>query len=104
MNKEDYIENWYVTIDLMCIQKIDYLFTVSMFFIGYGLGIVFFFIPDYIGRKKAMMLFLPLNIIAIFAVSFSQYLTIMKIGLLLIGMFHLKSSISYTHCFELVPN
>ena len=77
---------------------------VSLYFIGYGAGIVLFFIPDYFGRKVAMNTTLPITMTASALVIFSNNLKVMKAGTFILGVFHLKSTCSFTHAVELVPD
>ena len=87
----------------MCQSEDDYNQIGSWYFIGYGMGVIFFFLPDLIGRKKTMTYILPLYIISCYISIFSQSVLIKKIGFWLQGIFHLKISLSYTSCLELVP-
>jgi MFS family permease len=89
--------------DLMCIEKDNYLYIGSWYFIGYGCGIIFFFLPDFIGRKKTMTFILPLYIVSCYISIFPKTILIKKIGFWMQGLFHLKISLSYTSCIELVP-
>ena len=106
MNKsaDDFLMNWYVTRDLMCTSQLDYLMVVSLYYIGYGIGISLFFIPDYFGRKVAMNATLPINIGGSALIVFSRNLNLMKLGAFITGMFHVKTTCSFTHAVELVPD
>ena len=63
--------------DLLCLEELEYAVTSSFFFIGYGIGIAFFFTPDYFGRKATMKIFLPFYIVSCAAVIYSKNLLIM---------------------------
>ena len=73
-----------------------------MFFIGYGVGILLFFLPDKIGRKGTMKFVLPAHIIASFISVFGNSLYLKSVGFFLQGVLHLRITISYCHCLELV--
>jgi len=103
-NADDFLNNWYVTRDLMCVKEIDYLMLASLYYIGYGVGIIFFFIPDYFGRKVAMNSTLPIGMAASALCIFSHNLSVMKLGAFIVGLFHLKTTCSFTHAVELVPD
>ena len=47
---------------------------------------------------------LPIDIIASALIVFSTDLNMMKIGAFILGLFHLKTSCSFTHAVELVPD
>jgi MFS family permease len=88
---------------LFCIDKADYNQIGSMYFIGYGIGVIFFFLPDLIGRKKTMIYILPLYVLSCYVSIFKDTLFYKKLGFFLQGLFHIKISLSYTSIFELVP-
>ena len=100
----DYIVNWYVTRDLVCVPMIEYSSLVSYFLVGYGFGIIFFFLPDTLGRKGSMNIFVPLFTINAYLSTYSYSLILFKIGFFLNGFLHLKSTLCYTHGIELVPD
>ena len=87
---EDHVVNWYVTMDLMCLPEIDYTIIPSFFFIGYGIGIIFFLTPELIGRKKAINFSLPPLLISICLAIYSKNLTAMKVGFFMLGLLSLK--------------
>jgi hypothetical protein len=77
---EDHVVNWFVTMDLMCLPEIEYTIIPSFFFIGYGIGIMFFLTPELLGRKKAMNFSIPPLLISICLVIYSKNITVMKVG------------------------
>lgn len=89
--------------DLLCEDPLSYLPIASYFFIGYGIGAIFFFFPDYLGRKKTITLFGGFYVFAIYLLTYDERLIMKKLGFLLMGLFHLKISTSFTHALELVP-
>jgi len=101
--REDFFENWFVTMDLICVNPLTYLPIASYFFIGYGIGVVFFFLPESIGRKKTIALFNSIYIYAVYLLAFDERIVMKKLGFFLEGLFHLKISTSFTHALELVP-
>ena len=44
--KDGYLKNWYETRDLMCMPKVKINKIVSFNFLGFAIGVVFFFFPD----------------------------------------------------------
>lgn len=100
--KEDFLENWYVELNLIC-EDNDYVNSRgSLYFIGYGLGVIFFFMPQTFGRKGTMNRVLPFYIFSCYFAIFPKSLEARAFGFFLQGIFHLKISTSYTHILELV--
>lgn len=100
----DFFYNWYVTMDLMCEPQGSVPKIGSIFFVGYGIGVILFFLPDNYGRKGSMMLTLPGLIFSQYLVLYTKNIFYIKVGFFLQGFFHLKMSNSYTHLLELVPD
>lgn len=71
-------------------------------FVGYGIGMLMFFIPDLLGRKSSMLIMLFFNIIGGYLSVFCVDVDLKKMGFFLIGMFHLKISLSYIYISEFV--
>ena len=89
--------------NLICQDPQSYNSIGSYYFVGYAIGIVFFFLPDLLGRRKTMCIFYPLNIIACFIAIYSGTIFLKKVGFFLIGLFHVKLSLSQTYVLELMP-
>ena len=70
-SKEDYLINWYVELDLMCEDLDSINMKGSLYFIGYGVGVVFFFLHQAIGRKGSMKYMLPFYILACYLSVYS---------------------------------
>ena len=51
--------NWYVTMDLVCEDPVIYNGIASYYMIGYLVGIIFFWMPDSLGRRTTMCFLLP---------------------------------------------
>jgi MFS family permease len=98
-----FMENLFVSYDLMCTSPTSYNSIGSFYFIGYGIGAIFFFLPDAIGRKNVMSLFMIFLMFGLYISAFASDYHYMKLGFFLIGFFHLKISLSYTYAAELVP-
>ena len=77
---------------------------ISIYYIGFGIGILLFFIPDYLGRKLAMNTTIPIGMASSALCIFSNNLSVMKVGAFILGLFHLKTTCSFTHAVELVPD
>ena len=90
-------------LDLVCTPSIQINQIGAWYFIGYGLGIVFFMLPDLIGRKGAMKFIMPLNIIGCYMTIYTNTLFLKTLGYFIQGVFHLKVSTSFMHLQELVP-
>ena len=103
-SQDDHMVNWYVTMDLMCLNPMDYLSMVSWFFIGFGVGIVFFIAPDIFGRRDVMLPLLMVNIWIMYVGTFQKNLELLKIASFLHGFFHIKITICYTQAVEFVPD
>jgi MFS family permease len=56
---EGSFKNWYVTMDLVCEEPIAYNGIASYYFIGYLVGIIFFWMPDRLGRRTTINWLLP---------------------------------------------
>ena len=72
--------------------------------LGYACGVIFFFLPDQIGRKKSLVLGIGMNIIAMYLSIYKESIPIKKFGFFLNGLFHIKNSVSITQSLELVPD
>lgn len=66
-----FLNNWYVKHDMMCLEPSETQM-VSSYFLGFCFGVVFFFLPDYLGRKKTMALVLIPVSIANYMIVFGQ--------------------------------
>jgi MFS family permease len=72
--------NWYVTLDLVCENPTAYNGMASFYFIGYIIGAVFFWIPDSIGRRTTMNLFMPVYLLASGMVIFRNDISMKILG------------------------
>ena len=88
---------------MMCIPTSTKDMLCSMYFVGFALGIVFFTLPDAIGRKRAMWVLLPPYILASSLSVYGKTIEQKMMGMFFQGFLHLKIMLSYSHCFELVP-
>lgn len=96
-------ENWFTRLHLECTPFTEYATISAAYFVGYGIGILFLFLPDLLGRRGCMMLILPLYIMVTSLSVLSDDIAMKRMGFFLQGLFHIKISNSYTHMFELVP-
>ena len=96
-------ENWFVSMNWICEDSNVYNGIASYYFVGYFIGIILFWMPDTLGRKTTMNFLLPNYVIATAMVIFSHSMLVKSIGFFLMGFFHLKISLSYSHGFDLVP-
>lgn len=72
--------------------------------IGYAVGAVFFFMPDFLGRRKTLLLTVSFNILGVYLVIYDPRLGYKKFGFFLSGLFHNKNSTSITQNLEFVPD
>jgi MFS family permease len=95
--------NWFVSLDLMCKNPATYNGGASFYFVGYLIGIIFFWMPDNLGRRSTMLFILPIYVLASALSIFSEKMAFKTIGFFLQGLFHLKITVSYTHVLDLMP-
>ena len=72
--------------------------------VGYGIGMLMFFIPDLLGKKFSMLIMMFFNIIGGYLSVFCVDVDLKKIAFFLIGMFHLKIPLSYIYISEFVES
>lgn len=99
---EEFYENWFTKLNLTCTDKNSYGSIGSLYFIGYGIGICLYSLPDKVGRMGTMFIVMPMQIIAFAMVVFGQDVTTKALGSFFTGYFHIKISNCYTHIYELV--
>ena len=104
-DKEDaeYFDNWYLNMNLTCKDKSQYSIIGSSYFIGYFMGSIFFFLPDMFGRKGTFNRVMPIYILSCYFSLFSNSIELKILGFFMQGFFHIKTSLSYQHIYELVP-
>jgi hypothetical protein len=98
------LANWYFTLELFCQNPLSYVSIASFYCFGYACGVIFFFLPDQLGRKKTLMLSLGMNIIAMYLAIYDQRIPVKKFGFFLNGFFHIRYSGSIIHSLEMVPD
>lgn len=76
---------------------------VKWYFLVFSFGIIFFCFPDYLGRKATMDLMLIPVVIGNSMLVFSESLVYKSIGYSIFGIFHIRQTLSYTICIELLP-
>lgn len=103
MFDEQSIINWQVTLDLACEDLNEVNQALSYYFIGYGLGFIFFFFPDAFGKRNSMIFAIITQQIGCTLSLFATDLKIKSIGLFLQGFFHLKTTLSYNYVTEFMP-
>ena len=80
-----YLDNWYLEMDLMCKTSQAIGFMVVAYSIGYGAGVVFYTLPDCLGRKKAMIFASFLTIVSMTMIQFSSSFKVRTFGFFLMG-------------------
>ena len=99
-----YLQAWEEEMNLMCVPRSQVSFMTSCYFIGFGVGIILFPLPDLYGRRKALLVSMAGYLVAITMLLFFKSMTMRSISLFLIGFFHLKNSSSYVLCYETVQD
>jgi len=82
----------------MTAEKIKLIVTIYM--LSYGIGGLLFITPDKYGRKRSILLSGLFHIIGMVITIFSKDYVIKVMGLVLMGAFHIKTSIAYVYMFE----
>ena len=77
---------------------------VSMYFIGFGFGILLYAMPDYYGRRPTLILSMTGYLVAITLLLFNTSMHYRSIALFMIGFFHMKNTSSFVLCFESVED
>mmetsp|Transcript_2742 Transcript_2742/g.4689 ORF Transcript_2742/g.4689 Transcript_2742/m.4689 type:complete len:286 (+) Transcript_2742:262-1119(+) len=102
-DEETFIENWYYKLDLQCESTTNINKILSFYFIGYGLGFIFFFFPNRFGRKKSMIFALFFQNIGCALSLFSDVILVKQVGFFMQGFFHMKSTLSFNYLAEFMP-
>ncbi len=76
----------------------------SASFLGFMAGIVFFPLPDIIGRRATMRFLLIPYIFAAGIAAYSDSIEFKTAAFFLQGVLHVKNMLSFTYIFELVPD
>jgi MFS family permease len=95
--------NWFVNLDRLCYSKSENNSALSYYFIGYGVGFIFFFLPNAYGRKKSMTFAVLFQHLGCYISLYSPTLETRKIGFFMQGFFHLKTTLSYSYCGDFIP-
>lgn len=109
MNNTDYravnfFHNWATDeLDLLCKPVSSYSFVCPVYFICYAIGIVFFMLPDLIGRRSTLKTTLIIYGGASYLSVFSDDIYLKTFGFAMQGWFHVKISVCFVHLTELVP-
>jgi MFS family permease len=51
-----YIDNWYLSMDLLCVEPTTVGLIASTYSAAFALGGILFFLPDRLGRKKSLLM------------------------------------------------
>lgn len=85
----------------MCHSKTQIASIAGFYFLGYICGAMFFFMPNYYGRRFSMNFALVGLVIGNTIISHGTSVLQLKIGFLLDGIFHLKIPLSFIYVTEL---
>lgn len=86
----------------MCHSQTELAKICSIYYIGYGVGIILCQMPDKFGRKRTMQMILPLYVLDQYIILYRPELYLKRIGYFLQGFLHLRLSNSITHMLELI--
>jgi MFS family permease len=76
----------------------------SASFLGFMAGVIFFPLPDIIGRRATMRFLLIPCIFATGISAYSNSIELKTAAFFLQGVLHVKNMLSFTFIFELVPD
>jgi MFS family permease len=74
--------------------------TASVYFLGFAIGILLFFLPDRYGRKNTMLIISGPFIAAYFILTYIPQRELKALAFGIQGFLHIKTSLAYTHCQE----
>ena len=90
--------------DLICESKVQTNTMISSHYIAFGVaGLLFFSMPDSLGRKTSMVLNLSIHLAAQYMILFVPLYWARFLGLVLFGFAQLKNTVCYIWMAELVP-
>lgn len=99
---ENYFENWYDQMRLLCFNPNKYMLIPMAYFICAGLsGLVLSAYVDRLGRRRAILLFQGLASFAHVMITFVPDYTTRLVGFALLGACQVKNGQCFTYCFEL---
>lgn len=99
---DDYILNWYDQVGMQCMDNQTIKLLTTIYFISFAFGGLLFYTPDRYGRKWTTLITTFFLIIGMLIAVFSTSYITKAIGLVVMGLFHIKTSISYVFMFESV--
>ena len=88
---------------LVCKTPLQIAKLATVYFIGYCIGGSFYWVPDKLGRKKAVMGSMCLSMIAETVMIFVSAYYIRMVCFFVMGLFQLQNSASYLWLYESVP-
>jgi MFS family permease len=99
-----YIYGWEEEMNLLCVDPTQVSAMTSLYFVGFGVGIILFPMPDMYGRRPSLLISMFGYLVSIVTLLQFPSMTMRSIALFGIGFFHLKNSASFVYCFELVQD
>ena len=92
--------------NLTCSKDISQIYSSisSIYFIGYGIGAVLYWMPDELGRQLTLQYVMPVQVLAYFLVVFSSDFLLKNLGSFCMGLFHIKLTVCYTYIYEMVQD
>ena len=82
-----YLNNWFVQMDLLCINPVRTSSMISAKYIAYGIaGLLLFAMPDRYGRKFTMIVNFAVHLVAQYLILFESAYWARSMGLILYGV------------------
>ena len=81
-----YFKNWYTEMDLMCVPATKVGLMITVYYLAFAAGGVFYPLPEKIGRKKSVMLSVCISLIAQTIIVLNKDLRIRTFCFALMGL------------------
>jgi MFS family permease len=88
--------------DLMCVEPAMIGLIASIYSLAFALGGILFFLPDRVGRKKALLFGLASSLLFQLGAVMTTSFSFKMVSFAGIGFFQIKNSVSYVMLFEFV--
>ena len=95
------LKNWNTEMDLMCSSdsQINMLFSVYFIMLAVG-GLLFFAVPDRLGRRKTHYIFSTINLVGQLTALFIPIYWVKVLAMGILGVTMVKNSLCYVWLFE----
>jgi len=99
----DYLYNWYAEMNLVCTPVWEISILGAAYYMSYAVGCSLLNAPETQGRRKSLFFTNVFFMVGYAIALFSEQLGVKIVGLMLMGVMHMKSSIAMALLFELLP-